>query len=65
MDAALLDTDILTEFFKGQNSVVRGHAHRDADLIIAATAIEHGRTLVTGNTSHFQWVPGLQIDNWR
>ena len=134
MDAALLDTDILTEFFKGQNSVVRGRAdaylqthgqfaisafthyeivrgmrfkqastklkafdalcqgvqivpvtgevlnrtanlwvigrkggfpHRDADLIIAATALEHGRTLVTGNTSHFQWVPGLQLDNWR
>ena len=134
MDAALLDTDILTEFFKGQNAVVLGHAdaylqthgqfavsafthyeivrglrfknassklkafdalcqgvqiipvtgevlnraadlwvagrkggfaHRDADLIIAATALEHGRTLVTGNTSHFQWVSGLQIDNWR
>ncbi len=134
MDAALLDTDILTEFFKGQNAVVRGradaylqthgrfaisaftyyeivrglrfkdastklkafdglcqgvqifsvvggvlnqaadlwvagrkggHPHRDADLIIAATALEHGRTLITGNTSHFQWIPELQIDNWR
>ena len=134
MDAALLDTDILTEFFKGQNTVVRGRAdaylqthgqfaisafthyeivrgllfknassklnafdalcqgvqifpitsevliraadlwvagrkggfaHRDADLIIAATALERGRTLITGNTSHFQWIPGLQIDNWR
>ena len=134
MDAALLDTDILTEFFKGQNTVVRGYAdaylqthgqfaisafthyeivrgllfknassklnafdalcqgvqifpitsevliraadlwvagrkggfaHRDADLIIAATALEHGRTLITGNTTHFQWIPGLQIDNWR
>jgi len=134
MDAALLDTDMLTEFFKGQNSVVRGRAdtylqahgqfaisafthyeiarglrfkqastqlkafdalcqsvqifsvtgdvlnqaadlwvigrkggfpHRDADLIIAATAREHGRTLVSGNTSHFQWIPGLQLDNWR
>ncbi len=42
-----------------------GFAHRDADLIVAATAIEHGRTFVTGNTSHFQWIPGLQIDNWR
>lgn len=42
-----------------------GHSHRDADLIIAATALEQGRTLVTGNTAHFQWVPGLQLDNWR
>ena len=134
MDAALLDTDILTELFKGQNAVVRGHAgaylethgqfaisafthyeivrglrfkcastklkafdalcqgvqiypvtsavlnraadlwvtgrrgghpHRDADLIIAATALVHGWALITGNTSHFQWVPGLPVDNWR
>ena len=42
-----------------------GFPHRDADLIIAATALEHGRTLVTGNTTHFQWVPDLKIDNWR
>ena len=134
MDAALLDTDILTEFFKGQNSVVRGHAdaylqahgqfaisafthyeivrglrfkdasnklkafdalcqgvqifsvtgevlnraadlwvigrkgghsHRDADLIIAATALEHERTLVTGNTAHFQWISSPQQVFWR
>jgi tRNA(fMet)-specific endonuclease VapC len=134
MATVLLDTDILTEFFKGQNAVVRehadaylqthgqfaisafthyeivrglrfksastklkafdalcqgvqiypvtsevlnrtadlwvagrtgGHPHCDADLIIAATALEHGRALITGNTAHFQWVPGLQIDNWR
>jgi len=134
MDAALLDTDILTEFFKDRNAVVRsraeaylqahgqfaisafthyeivrglrykkastklknfdalcqgvlvlpitsdilnqaadlwaigrqrGYSHRDADLIIAATALQQERTLVTGNTLHFQWVPRLQIDNWR
>jgi len=134
MDAALLDTDILTEFFKGRNVAVREHAdaylqahgqfaisafthyeivrglrfknastqlqafgvlcqgvlilpvtsevlnraadlwvagrkegypHRDADLIIAATALQHKRTLITGNTSHFHWVPKLPINNWR
>jgi len=134
MDVALLDTDILTEFFKDRNAVVRQHAdaylqahgqfaisaftqfeivrglrfkkastklknfvalcqsvlilpvtnevldraadlwvigrkggypHRDADLIIAATALQQGRTLVTGNTSHFQWIPKLEINNWR
>ena len=42
-----------------------GHPHRDADLMIAATALEHGRTLVTGNTSHFAWIPGLTVENWR
>lgn len=42
-----------------------GHADRDADLIIASTAIVHGRTLVTGNTAHLAWIPGLTIENWR
>jgi predicted nucleic acid-binding protein len=42
-----------------------GYPRSDADLIIAATALEHGCVLVTGNTSHFAWVPGLTIANWR
>jgi len=43
----------------------QGLAPKDADVLIAATALHHGRTLVTGNTMHFAWVPGLQLDNWR
>ena len=42
-----------------------GHPHEDADLLIAATALEHGRMLVTGNTPHFSWIPGLRLDDWR
>ncbi len=42
-----------------------GHPRRDADLIIAATALEHGRVLATGNTVHFSWIPGLTLENWR
>lgn len=42
-----------------------GLPHRDADLIIAATAIEHSLILVTGNTAHFNWIPGLRLSNWR
>ncbi|MEX0718696.1 MAG: hypothetical protein WD066_19030 [Planctomycetaceae bacterium] len=38
---------------------------KDADLIIGATALHHGRTLVTVNTAHFAWIPGLKLDNWR
>jgi len=37
----------------------------DADLLIAATALEHGRALVTGNTTHFSWIPGLTVEDWR
>jgi tRNA(fMet)-specific endonuclease VapC len=42
-----------------------GHPHGDADLIIAATALEHGRVLVTGNAAHYSWIPGLTIEDWR
>jgi predicted nucleic acid-binding protein len=42
-----------------------GHPRDDADLIIAATALESGRALVTGNVGHFNWIGGLKIDDWR
>jgi len=42
-----------------------GHANADADIIIAATALESGRVLVTGNTAHFAWIPGLRLGDWR
>ena len=42
-----------------------GHPHDDADLIIAATALEAQRVLVTGNTAHFAWINGLQLADWR
>ena len=58
---AILDraSDLWVEGRKG------GHPRRDPDLIIAATALQHGRSLVTGNTSDFDWIPGLTIENWR
>lgn len=42
-----------------------GYPHNDADLIIAATALVHDLTLVTGNAKHFEWITGLKIDDWR
>jgi tRNA(fMet)-specific endonuclease VapC len=42
-----------------------GHPHRDPDLIIAATAIEFDRVLVTGNASDFRWIANLTIEDWR
>ncbi|HXF53040.1 MAG TPA: hypothetical protein VNK52_02845, partial [Hyphomicrobiaceae bacterium] len=42
-----------------------GRPQKDADLIIAATAPEHGLTLVTGNSAHFSWIPGLTVEDWR
>jgi tRNA(fMet)-specific endonuclease VapC len=45
-----------------QNS---GQPRDDADLIIAATALEAGRVLVTGNVAHFSWIPQLRVEDWR
>ena len=42
-----------------------GHPRNDADLIIAATALENRRVLVTGNKAHFGWIPQLRVDDWR
>jgi tRNA(fMet)-specific endonuclease VapC len=42
-----------------------GHPKHDADLLIAAIALEHQRLLVTGNHRHFAWIPGLTIADWR
>ena len=34
------------------------------DLLIAATAMAHGLTVVTHNTKHFDKIPGLPIVDW-
>ena len=50
---------------------IYAHLHRsgrlvtDADILIAATALTGGLTLVTNNTDHFSRVPGLSCDSWR
>lgn len=36
----------------------------DADILIAATAMELGLELVTNNTAHFARINGLEVRNW-
>lgn len=36
----------------------------DFDLLISATAIYYGCTMVTGNTRHFERMPGIVLENW-
>ena len=36
----------------------------DADLLIAAVAIDRGLILATGNLKHFSRIPGLKAEGW-
>lgn len=35
------------------------------DALIAATAMEHGLTLITHNTKHFSFIPKLAVRAWK
>src|SRR5260221_9181339 len=42
-----------------------GHPNGDADLLIAATALENDLVLVTGNLRHFGWMSGMKVEDLR
>jgi tRNA(fMet)-specific endonuclease VapC len=41
----------------------RGRSHHDADVLIAAHALEHRAVVVTGNVRHFQHT-GVRFEDW-
>ena len=41
-----------------------GNLIEDADILMAAIAIVEDLILITNNTSHFNRVKGLRLDNW-
>lgn len=43
----------------------RGGIIGDADILIAATALVHGLTLITNNLDHFRRIPDLRSESWR
>jgi tRNA(fMet)-specific endonuclease VapC len=51
-------------------AAIRAHLQRtgrligERDFVIAGVALTHGLTVVTGNTSEFARVPGLQVEDW-
>ena len=51
-------SDIYADLYK------YGQLIGDADILIAATALEHGLVLSTNNEHHFSRISGLTIDNW-
>jgi len=65
-DVIAVSTAILERAAKlWADAYVAGQPRDDADLIIAATALETGRVLVTGNTPHFSWFEHLHHTDWR
>ena len=61
----------LTDQVVDRAATLYGDLHRqgallpDADLLIAATALDAQRILVTNNLAHFQRVPNLVIETWK
>ncbi len=50
--------DIYADLYKG------GQLVGDADILIAATALENNLPVITNNERHFERITGLQILNW-
>jgi len=42
----------------------RGALIGDADILIAATGLEHGLIVVRNNENHYQRISGIQLENW-
>ena len=42
----------------------RGEGLADADLLIASVAVARGAIVVTGNRSHYERIPGVEIEDW-
>ena len=42
----------------------KGRPRFEPDLQIAAIAMRHGLTVVTGNVRHFAGIPRLKVENW-
>jgi tRNA(fMet)-specific endonuclease VapC len=41
-----------------------GRRLEEPDVRIAAIALARDLTLITGNTRHFERIPGLRVENW-
>lgn len=65
--ATVLDFDIRSAYIAGQ---IRAELEKLGtplswpDIQIGAIAMAHRMTLITGNTTHFDRIPGLKVENW-
>jgi tRNA(fMet)-specific endonuclease VapC len=66
-DVVVLDVtpDVARRFGEIQANVLdAGQRLPPMDLLIGATALVHGLTVVTHNRHHFSRIPGLLLDDW-
>ena len=42
----------------------KGEPIADADILIASATLEKAEKLITGNTKHFERIPGLSLESW-
>ena len=42
----------------------KGEPIADADILIASATMEKAVKLITGNTKHFERIPGLSLESW-
>jgi tRNA(fMet)-specific endonuclease VapC len=60
-----LDASIARVFGEVKAQLRRqGNLIEDFDLLLAATALSNGLTLVTNNAAHFERIPGLTLSSW-
>lgn len=60
-----LDLDVARKFGEVRAVLLdAGQRAPEMDLLIAATALVHGLTLVTHNTRDYSHVPGLALTDW-
>lgn len=63
----VLDLDLTSVqlFGNAKAELIRlGRRIEDADLLIGAIAVARDAIVVTGNTRHFQRIPGVRLENW-
>ncbi|MEX2025890.1 MAG: type II toxin-antitoxin system VapC family toxin [Pirellulaceae bacterium] len=66
-DVVVLDVDFRVAKRFGQLRAVlldTGQPTPEMDLLIAATALEHGLVLITHNVADYANIPGLTIEDW-
>ncbi len=62
LDVGLDDALLAGELLAGLSST--GQKIDVEDVLIAATALTQGFTVVTNNVRHFERIPGLRVEDW-